>query len=478
MGGNGSGKTTLGMLLCGILKPQCGTISIDDNSGNGNHPGFGFLFQDPDNALVATTVEREVAFSLENRNYPLPVMEKIVNRTIKDFDLDNLRERLVWNLSGGEKQRLSLAGVLAAGPQILFLDEPASYLDYRGARKLDEILDEISGKNEKITVIRITQYPTVADKYPRVVIIENGEVTKDDCPDKVFSDPDMLRRAGLRPPMKYLKPRDDIQAVKKSENNIPCVDIDNVSFSYDSGNSDVLNNLTLTINRGEVIGLAGESGSGKSTLAQLLCGIYGHKKGKITFRNKKGRAVMSFQQPERQFFLDTVYDEVAYGIKDNIESIALLNERVEDSLKLAGLKFDLFRNRDPHTLSGGEARRLAFAIVLALEYDMIIFDEPTCGLDENSIRNFSRMVKKLKSDNKAIIIISHNGDVIGELADRIALLDNGKIEYCGDALEFFKFSKYKEVLSPPEVISYQNNNYGSVLTSDATAIFNLDRFSA
>ncbi|MFH1701664.1 MAG: energy-coupling factor transporter ATPase [Candidatus Zixiibacteriota bacterium] len=478
MGGNGSGKTTLGMLMCGLLRPQAGTISIKNKVESGIIPGFGFLFQDPDNALVATTVEREIAFTPENLNYPQPKIERIVNQTLMDFGLEIFRDRLVWNLSGGEKQRLSLAGVFAAAPKILFLDEPSSYLDFNSAQKLDTVLEEMCGKNGGITIIRVTQYPSVAEKYSRVLIIDRGQVVKDDCPDKVFSDLDALRRAGLRPPLKYLIPLDNRKTYLNSDRKTLSTNIEKISFSYGSQNTGVLNDLTLTINRGEVIGLAGESGSGKSTLAQILCGIYKPDKGRIRFQTGHGRAVMSFQQPERQFFLDTVYNEVAYGIKNNIESSSLLDKRVKDSLKLAGLTPELFVSRDPHTLSGGEARRLAFAIVLALEYEMIIFDEPTCGLDENGIRHFSRMVRRLKSDDKAILIISHNGDVLGELADRMAFLQNGKIEYCGDTLEFFKSSKYRELLSPPEVIAYQVNNCDRVLTSDATTIFDLDQFIA
>lgn len=478
MGGNGSGKTTLGMLMCGLIKPQSGTISLENTIDNEIPPGIGFLFQDPDNAIVATTVEREVAFSPENLNYPQPKIEKIVNQTLADFDLGEFRERLVWNLSGGEKQRLSLAGVLAASPGILFLDEPASYLDYNAAQKLDIVLKEIHGKDDGITIIRVTQYPSVAENYPRLIIIDQGQIIKDDRPDKVFADIDCLREAGLRPPMKYLKPHDNIQTAKKSDKYKLCAKIENLSFSYGSQNADLISDLSLNINYGEVIGLAGESGSGKSTLAQLLCGIYKPKKGKIEYQDEQGRGVMSFQQPERQFFLDTVYDEIAHGIRNNTKSNTLINLRVEECLKLVGLEPEFFRDRNPHTLSGGEARRLAFAIVLALEYNLIIFDEPTCGLDESGIRNFSKIVNKLKSDNKAIVIISHNGDVLGELADRIAYLENGNIEYLGNSLEFFKLSKYKELLSPPEVISYQNVNYGNVLTSDATSIFNLDQFSS
>jgi energy-coupling factor transporter ATP-binding protein EcfA2 len=136
VGGNGSGKTTFGLLLAGILNPQAGEILINGQSISEvkQKPSIGFLFQDPENGLVATTIDREVAFSLENQNIDSSVMKPLVEKQLEVFDLLQYRDRLVWHLSGGEKQRLSLAAIMISKPRILFLDEPASYLDYKGGR--------------------------------------------------------------------------------------------------------------------------------------------------------------------------------------------------------------------------------------------------------------------------------------------------------------------------------------------------------
>jgi energy-coupling factor transporter ATP-binding protein EcfA2 len=483
MGGNGCGKTTLGLLLCGVLKPNTGMVSIEGRTGQSSEakPIIGFLFQDPDNGLVATTVEREIAFSLENRNMPTDRMRVIVDDIVNLFDMTGYRERLVWNLSGGEKQRLSLAGVLSAGPEILFLDEPASFLDYPGAVKLDEALHRVKAANPELTIIRVTQYPHVAEKYPRILVMGEGRIINYNIPERIFSDLGLFKRTGIRPPYKYLTPKPKITDETTSSDKHPdhqvLVELHDLSFAYER-EAAIFDRLSLTIDHGEVFGLIGSSGSGKSTLAQILCGIYQPSKGRIDFAFKGCRAVMSFQQPERQFFLDTCYDEIAYGIKKKYEGTTLIEVAVRKYMDSVGLDYDTFHKRDPHSLSGGEARRLGFAIVVALDADMIIFDEPTCGLDESGLRAFKRMLGNLRADGKTVMIISHNSEIIADMADRVGLLEGGRITTVQPTMEFFSSDRYKEILSVPEIIDYQQVNYGTIKTTHPEAIFEFDLFYA
>jgi len=487
MGANGCGKTTLGLMMAGLLAPDSGSVHVQSENSNANTDGdapvVGFLFQDPDNGLVATTVEREVAFSLENRNMPNPQLREIVEKTLAFFGMDAIRERLVWNLSGGEKQRLSLAGLFAAGPRILFLDEPASFLDHPGALQLDAIMRQIKEADPKLTVVRVTQYARIAESYGRILVMSHGEIIADGGPQNIFADSDLLSRINLRPPLKYLTPRAD--APRQTRNNDDhrnrqsILELDRLAFSYEDSQGGVLfDDLSFQVQRGEVLALAGPSGCGKSTLAQILCGIYQPTSGSIRFADPSCRVSMSFQQPERQFFLDNAYDEVKYGINGNIESNTSIEKLIHSSMEMAGLDFAKFRKRDPHTLSGGEARRLAFAIVVALNTDVIIFDEPTCGLDDGGVGAFRRMVQSLKSAGKTIIIISHNSDIIADLADRVALLQNGKITMTAAPHEFFAADDYKAILPTPEVIDFQINHYGKAVTARTDDVFDLDHFYA
>lgn len=483
MGGNGSGKTTLGYLLCGVYAPSSGSISI-----NGQTPGelsdqsaTGFLFQDPDNGLVATTVEREVAFSLENDNLPTAEIQARVRGALQRFGLDQAPERLVWHLSGGEKQRLSLAAILTAGRKIFFLDEPASYLDFTSTRLLEETLREVK-QNAGISIIRVTQSLAVAEQYPRMLLLSEGRICRDGPPSSVLSDSKIMHAAGLRPPLKYLKSR-PLSAQRTDQISLPFAEsapeviLDGIGFAYDDTQTlPLFQNLSLTIKRGEVIGLAGPTGCGKSTLAQLICGIYKPLHGAINFPQAGSRAVMSFQQPERQFFLDTVYDEVAFGLRKVLFGSSL-DDAVRGSLSMVGLEYDAFRDRDPHTLSGGEARRLAFAVVIALRADLLIFDEPTCGLDEIGLAMFRRLVTELKKARTTVMIISHNSDTLADLCDRIALIRDGKIGAVVPVLEFFADHEAQEMLAIPEIIDWQKRELGTIRTTRIADLFNLTPFS-
>ncbi len=301
-------------------------------------------------------------------------------------------------------------------------------------------------------------------------------------PGTVFRRADSLARSSLRPPLHYLSPRGNgigtrATDIGRKEGDSQLVSINGISFSYDSGREALLlKDLSLTIREGEVLGLVGPSGCGKSTLAQILCGIYEPSAGSIEFREPSTTCAMSFQQPERQFFLDTAYDEIIYGIKDKIKFSTLKDAVVRENMEVTGLAYDLFRDRDPYSLSGGESRRLAFAIVTALDTDLVIFDEPTCGLDEAGIGAFRKLVWTLKAGGKTVIIISHNSDIIAELSDRVALLRRGRIELIATPGDFFISGNYKDILSTPEVIDYQMDRYGAVKTTRAGDIFDLDHF--
>ncbi|RKX26493.1 MAG: energy-coupling factor ABC transporter ATP-binding protein, partial [Candidatus Zixiibacteriota bacterium] len=175
MGANGSGKTTFARLVAGLLKPSRGTVSIG-SSDNGLSNDVGILFQNPDNQMVAVTVEKEIAFVLENRCVPQDEMEQRITATLDRFSISHLKRRLTSELSGGEKQRVALASVMVSEPKILVLDEPDSFLDQPGREALAAELHLLRRADPSMIQIHITQYPSAARKYDRLLIFVEGKL--------------------------------------------------------------------------------------------------------------------------------------------------------------------------------------------------------------------------------------------------------------------------------------------------------------
>nr|MBN2277125.1 ATP-binding cassette domain-containing protein [candidate division Zixibacteria bacterium] len=478
LGSNGSGKTTLALLVDGILRPTEGTILIGginpvdvQNTSLIRHR-VGLVFQNPDNQLVTTTVERELAFSLENRNVSFEKMHIQVERMLDYFGLKKFRKRLTSELSGGEKQRLALAAVMAAGPDILILDEPGSYLDESGKRLLNDAIALLLSENKDLTVLRITQYSEIAADQNRLLVFHQGALVADDHPEAIFSKPKKLAAIGLRAPLKNRLPVGLLgrvpEMVSESANNsqLPhSITIDSLSFGYDvRGSGYLFDNLNLKIESGKIHGLVGPSGSGKTTLIQLMAGLLKPDKGTIrysNFRPDPGRLAVSFQQPERQFFLDTVNQEIRFGAENlglpDIDSIA------EGCYHLIGMPRSEYADRNPFTLSGGEKRRLAFGCILSLDPAFVFFDEPTCGLDPDGVERFEALVARLQHKKIGVVIVSHYGDVIFDLADKVVTLDGGRIADLMDKPDFFRKVDYSSYLSVPELVAYQLKTYGEVL---------------
>ncbi|MBN1998988.1 ATP-binding cassette domain-containing protein [candidate division KSB1 bacterium] len=212
MGSNGSGKTTFARCLNGLLLPSRGTVVVEGLSTADNsdilaiRKQVGMVFQNPDNQIVSATVEREIAFGLENLGVPFEDMHQIVGKMLLKFDLERYKKHTPHALSGGEKQKLALASVLAMQPRYLILDEPTSLLDPRGRKDILRIIGDLHKEKQKppITTIFITQFPEEADQMQRLIIFHKGRVVMDDCPFQIFQQNRRLKKIGLEPPLPYL----------------------------------------------------------------------------------------------------------------------------------------------------------------------------------------------------------------------------------------------------------------------------------
>lgn len=460
MGRNGSGKSTLARLIAGLVEPKRGTILVNGHAvvGDEHDPEVGILFQNPDNQMIATLVEKEIAFALENQAVAQARMEEAVARIAERFGIAHLLTRMTGELSGGEKQRVALASTMIQRPSVLILDEPDAFLDEAGRRILKHELDQIHNLNSKLTEIRITQDPSVAGDYPRLVVIDHGEIIADDSPDRIMAKADVVHRAALSFRVFDNRGLELPIAVHASGDRLSVVQtkLERVGFAYPRAQSG-LGEFDLGLESGEILGLVGPTGAGKSTLGLLMCGLIKPTSGKIHYLDGRGEAVVAdslrgqvaalLQQPERQFFLDTCAKEIAFGPANLGRGLA--EDEIEGFLLMVGLDPRKFAERDPFTLSAGEKRRLAFAAVLSMTPSVVVFDEPTAGLDQEGVARFLQLSAALKARGVAQLVISHDGDVVRQLADRVLYLKSGDQLLQLSPAEFFGQEAFSGVVSPP-----------------------------
>jgi energy-coupling factor transport system ATP-binding protein len=388
------------------------------------------LFQNPDNQMVAVTVDKEVAFALENLAVSPAVMAGQITEVLRRLGISHLRERMTAELSGGEKQRVALASMMIFRPPILVLDEPDSYLDEPGKRALELELGDIRREAPETVVVRVTQYPHIARTYRRLLVFNEGRLVADGRPEAILSNQHRLFSRGSvggRPVAVNLPP--SLIDPKPAAARLARIRCDQTGFAYPGG-PPVITRLSMTIKQGEIWAVVGPSGSGKSTLAQLLCGLLKPSSGAIDYIDETGRTMSGsdltgqisavFQMPERQFFLPTSAEEIAFGPRNLKQSPS--REEVAAYFSLVGLDPKRFAARDPFTLSAGEKRRLAFAAVLSMSPRFVVFDEPTCALDFEGVERFRVLAENLSERQVGVMIITHDGNLIQALADRVLYL--------------------------------------------------------
>ena len=490
IGSNGSGKSTLARCLNGLLVPQSGEVWVDGldvrqrTNWDDVRRRVGMVFQNPDNQIVSTTVEREIAFGLENLAIPSGLLRDRVEEVLDQFHLLDFRQRPPHLLSGGEKQRLSIAAVLAMRPKYLILDEPTSLLDPVGRREVRELLGRLCADGQ-VSVVHITQFPEEAAESPRVLVLHKGKLVMEGCPDEVFSQGDRLAQLGLRPPfpvelanrlekagVSMPKPIHDLDelavgifslprfgnvrrmVVEKEERTLDTeglgpgemgeerIRAEKLCYRYNPGlptENIALRGASLSIRRGELVGLVGPIGSGKSTLVQHLNALLRPSSGRVVvdgqgvsekerdLQKLRQKVGLVFQFPEKQLFEETVYDDVAYGPRNLNLSDGEVDQRVRKALHLVGLDVNHFARRSPFDLSGGEQRRVAIAGVLALGPEVLILDEPFVGLDPRGCDQILEILRQLRSQGTAIVLITHNMDLVVSLADRLVVMEEGTV---------------------------------------------------
>lgn len=487
LGRNGSGKSTLLKLMAGLLSPESGDVFIDGISSRDKismkelRTKVGFIFQNPEDQIIATKVESDIAFALENLAVEPALMKEKVHVVAERFSLVSLLRRHPATLSGGEKQRAALASVTVVQPEVLLLDEPTSFLDYRGRQRLFDVIFS----DKSITVVAATQYPNEIAHYDRVLLLDNHGIAFDCSRDSFYHSEfwhtiQSVRRTSscaAKEEDKTMCPtrkggNSDEQAgisscpvvnpangVRKGfltpPNGGDCINVADLSFSY-SPDAKTLDQINLSIPLGKITTVMGDSGCGKTTLALLLANLVKPNSGEIKFpldSPDANKVAVLFQFPETGFFADTVLEEVAFGIKvlrltdievDSVrhtsscaakedEDIRLSSvaERVRAALSMVGLSFDDFAQRNPFTISAGEKRRVAIASVLIMDRPVIIFDETTLGLDWEGRKMMAQLIDDLKASGKTIILMTHDYEFAAILTDYFIFLDKGLVVWQG-----------------------------------------------
>ncbi|GAA2690710.1 MULTISPECIES: ABC transporter ATP-binding protein [Actinoplanes] len=422
LGPSGAGKSTLLAALAGLLPEDSGeaegTIEIDGLEPRKARDRTGILFQDPQTQLVMARSGDDVAFGCENRGVPAGDIWPRVSDALDRVGFPYPINRPTAALSGGEAQRLALAGVIALRPGLLLLDEPTANLDPAGATLIREAIARAAGPDTTLIVVehRVAEVLPLVD---RVVVIEpGGGVRADGAPELVFAAyGDKLADEGVWVPGFRATPRKATVAAT--------ADLVRTEQATVAGR---LPPVSLAVGAGEVLAVTGPNGAGKSTLALLLGGLLAPSAGRVTaFGDKrpphKWRAATLtqrigsvFQNPEHQFVTARVADELALGPRRLGRSPGEVG-RIVDEL-LHRLRLDRLAAANPYTLSGGEARRLSVATALATAPRLLVLDEPTFGQDRRTWLELVALLAELRDEGHGIVAVTHDADFTRTLADR------------------------------------------------------------
>lgn len=464
LGRNGSGKTTFSKQLNAILRPSEGTVTVDEMGTKDADKLYeirqrvGMVFQNPDNQMVAANVEEEVAFGPENLGMESDTIVARVKQALEQVRMWKRRKTAPNHLSGGQKQRIAIAGILAMHPDYIVLDEPTAMLDPKGRKEVMEALQRLN-QEQKMTVILITHDMEEAALASRVILLADGQVRFDGTPEDFFGEDALLAEMGMEAPFSYRvqqamgsaanlqsgagEKRDKckIDALDIFEKDKDLLSLQHVSYIYSPGTAYekvALDDVNLSLGKGEIVGLAGHTGSGKSTMIQLLNGLLKPTSGTVTFEGKdihakgysgnylRSKVGMVFQYPEHQMICDTVWEDVAFGPSKQGLTGEACETRVEEALRFVDLP-EKYYQASPLQLSGGQKRRVAIAGVLAMHPEYIILDEPAAGLDAAGKREiFDRIRRMSREQGIGVLLVSHSMEDLAEYADRIIVLDDGK----------------------------------------------------
>ncbi len=400
----------------------------------------GSVFLIPRTLFFYVDSDSEIAFGIENEALPPKELAGRVEQTTKELHIEALRGRNIFELSGGEKQKMAFASVYAMNPVIYLLDEPSSNLDMSAVRELREHLGMIKAQGKTILIAehRLHYLMDIAD---RIVYMADGQIAGIYTPKEIRSlSVEARKRMGLRavdlneetPGRRLADKRLSSRRLedKRPADKIPAdrrrfvLELRNVSLFYKK--QTVLEHLNFLASPGEVIAVVGQNGAGKTTFSRALCGLHKSCRGEFLWKqapqNHKNRLKLSYlvmQDVNYELFAKSVEEECSFGIK-NPEKCLI--EQTMDTLGLTP-----FRERHPNTLSGGQKQRVAAAVSMICGKELLVFDEPTSGLDYDSMAQVAHLIGELSASGKLIFVVTHDYEFVCRTCTRVLHFDEGEM---------------------------------------------------
>lgn len=507
LGRNGSGKSTLARLINALEQPAEGTLMVDGLSASVEDNIWeirrrcGMVFQNPDNQIIGTTVEEDVAFGPENLGFLPADIRRAVDESLATVGLLEQALKAPHLLSGGQKQKLAIAGILAMHPSCLILDEATSMLDPISRLEFMDLVCRLI-RDEGLTVINITHNMEEVLIADRVAVMGDGRLVMTGSPADVFEKVSLIKKEGLDVPAHNeivhelanrlqipLLPKEastwedalvavrrllstiatDAELRRKTQwaadliaaelkNSTSCkplaaesiITIDNLTYTYSPGTmmaTDALVEVSFDVRRGELLGIVGHSGSGKSTLIQHLNGLLRVQQGSVRVlglnaaNNADIRKIRQKVGLLFQYPEHQLFEETVYrDIAFGPRRMKLAEAEIDRRVHKAAEIVGLQTEdleRSPFELSGGQKRRAAIAGVIAMEPDILILDEPAAGLDPAGRDEILGYARELRNLGVTVILVSHSMEDIARLADRVLVLKNGRVHALGRPCDVF-----------------------------------------
>lgn len=486
LGSNGSGKSTLLQLVNVLALPTSGAVHVAGIDTR--EPGRALeirsrtasVFQHPEDQMVTSIVADDVAFGPENLRIAQPEIASRVDAALAAVGMKDRARSDPSDLSGGQVQRVAIAGALAMEPDILLLDEPCAMLDVEGRESVRTIIRNLRARG--MTILHVTHFMEDAQEADRAIVLKRGRVAFDGTPSALFSQPDLVNELGLEMPGSRSETgaqgSDVATGVAAPGIAIPDAPVDpslvfeHVSFSYEraanprkrtrrralfgrrgtvdaprserAGKAAVqkhplaVEDLSFEARPGTITALIGHTGSGKSTTAELACALKLPTAGAVRVggidtadlaRRRELRGLVGYvaQLPERQLFAETVFDDVAFGPRNLGLAPREVEARVHEALRSVNLApTDALLTSSPFALSGGQQRSVALAGVLAMKQPILVLDEPMAGLDPAGRAHVRALLKQLRRQGTTLLMVTHSMEDVAELADQVIALDGGR----------------------------------------------------